>query len=67
MTPVSFSASISAMEIFARAGGDGSSSGGGSSGGILLIGYIPMHFIGARLRRLMNRGENVWIVANIVG
>lgn len=45
------------LDILARAGGGGSSSGGsGGSGGdsfLVLAGYIPMHFVGALLRRPM--------------
>lgn len=40
------------LDHFARSGGGGSSSGG--SGGdsiIILIGYVPMHLVGSRIRR----------------
>lgn len=39
------------LESFARSGGGGSSSGGGGDGIIIFLGYLPMHYIGSRLRR----------------
>lgn len=39
------------LENFARGGGGGSDSGGGGDGIIALIGYLPMHFVGALIRR----------------
>lgn len=39
------------LDILARAGGGGSSSGGDGGGLIALIGYLPMHFLGAKLRK----------------
>lgn len=66
------------LDFFARSGGGGSggSSGGGDgSGGILLVGYIPMHAVGAFLRR--HGSSNIvasalqqivgWIVAVVFG
>ncbi len=55
------------LEIFGRSGGGGSSSGGGSSGGgidflIVLLGYVPMHFVGSVLRKKMPI-----IAASIIG
>ncbi len=41
-------------ETFARAGGGGSSSSGGGSGGdaiVIIFGYLPMHFVGSKLRK----------------
>lgn len=37
--------------IFARGGGGGSGGRGGGGGGIIAIGYLPMHFLGAWLRK----------------
>lgn len=39
------------LDLFARGGGGGSGGGGGGGGGIIAIGYIPMHGLGAFLRR----------------
>ncbi len=40
------------IESFARSGGGGSGSGGGGGDGIIIVlGYLPMHYIGSRLRR----------------
>ena len=41
------------LDLFGRAGGGGSSSGGSGGGGglFVLIGYLPMHFIGSLLRK----------------
>lgn len=47
---------------FARGGGGGSSSGDSGGGIIILIGYLPMHAIGALLRRFIP----VW-VASLIG
>lgn len=48
------------LELFSRAGGGGSSSGGsgGSGGGgwFVLIGYLPMHFLGSLLRKKLPIG-----------
>lgn len=41
----------SLTDLLARSGGGGSDSGGGGEGIIMLLGYLPMHFIGSRLRR----------------
>jgi hypothetical protein len=51
--------------FIARAGGGGSSSGDGGGALIYLLGYLPMHFVGALLRK---RQENLasWTVAQIV-
>jgi hypothetical protein len=53
------------IHFIARAGGGGSSSGGGGGVLIYLLGYLPMHFVGALLRK---RLENLasWTVAQIV-
>lgn len=41
------------FDLFARAGGGGSGSGGGGDGGgiIAALGYLPMHWLGALLRK----------------
>lgn len=55
------------LEIFARAGGGGSSSGGdGGSGIIVLVGYVPMHFLGALLRRGKSN-EGLWVILQVIG
>jgi hypothetical protein len=63
------------VEEFARGGGGGGSGGGGggssggSGGGALFIvglaGYIPMHFVGAQLRK--HFFKDYWRAARIVG
>jgi len=66
------------FDIFGRAGGGGSSggggggssSGGGSGGGDLLfviVGYIPMHALGALLAKAYKAGLGVKIAVNILG
>lgn len=55
------------FDILARAGGGGSSSGGGSGGAIIaLIGYVPMHFMGAKLRK-HSFGTDLWILVQVIG
>lgn len=56
------------LDLFGRAGGGGSSSGGGGDGGsiIVLVGYLPMHFITAKLRKRGYNGE-VWPLWQAVG
>jgi len=52
-----------ALHFFGRAGGGGSGSSGGGVGGIFfVIGYIPMHFLGAILRKSIPL-----LVASILG
>lgn len=56
------------LDITARAGGGGSG-GSGSGGGdsiIVLVGYLPMHFLTSFLRR-KTYTSNFWIVAQITG
>lgn len=57
------------LEFFARAGGGGSGgSSGGDGGGIFFIlGYLPMHFLGAFLRRIYKKYELLTIPLNLVG
>ena len=57
------------LEFFARAGGGGSGgSGGGDGGGIFVfLGYIPMHAVGAVLRRVGAKNEVIKIAAIIAG
>lgn len=55
------------LELFARSGGGGSGGSGDGGAGIVLIGYIPMHFIGAVLRRAQKKSPILWIIANITG
>lgn len=53
------------LDLFARAGGGGSSSGSGG-GGIILVGYVPMHVIGAKFRKYGFNHE-LWLVFQISG
>lgn len=56
---------VSLLGQFARGGGGGSGSGGGS-GGLVLVGYVPMHFLGAIARRTA-RHKVIWtLVQGIV-
>jgi hypothetical protein len=65
------------LDDFARAGGGGSSSGGGGSAGgggsgggesiYFILGYLPMHGVGAVLARLSKKGAAAAVAANIVG
>ncbi|MBC7764547.1 DUF3137 domain-containing protein [Microbacteriaceae bacterium] len=55
------------FEYFARSGGGGSG-GGDSGGGIeILFGYLPMHFLGAGLRKTFKLGPAAVIAASITG
>lgn len=69
-----------ALELLARAGGGGSSSGGGGGGGhggsgggggggaeglIFALGYVPMHFVGAFIRKTQVNGL-LWVASQIV-
>lgn len=62
-----FANTFNMVEIFARGGGGGSSSGGGGGssggggGGIAVIGYIPMHVIGAFIRKKMVNKPYWWL------
>ena len=57
------------LEFLARAGGGGSGGGSGDGGGgiFFVLGYIPMHFVGAILRHVGAKNEILKILANIVG
>ena len=52
--------------IFARGGGGGS---GGDDGGlgIVLVGYVPMHFLGAWLRKFIKKHELASMALQVVG
>lgn len=55
------------LDILARAGGGGSSSGGSGDGSLLvIIGYLPMHFIGAKLRHYGSNNSN-WLLFQAAG
>jgi len=56
-----------AISVFARGGGGGSGGSGGGGGIIVLFGYIPMHFIGAYLRRLHKKHEVLFNIVQVVG
>lgn len=53
-------------QCLARAGGGGSGSGGGG-GGIILLGYVPMHFVGAVIRRRRQKQPVVFDLLRIGG
>lgn len=68
------------LEWLARAGGGGSSGGGGGGGSIsgdsggsgiggieLLLGYVPMHFFGAFIRKLTHKAPSLFIIGSIIG
>ncbi len=55
------------LHFMARAGGGGSSSGGDGGGALIyLLGYLPMHFIGAFLRKNA-ANKPIWMAAQVVG
>jgi len=74
MNPYILLSSLS--KLIAFAGGGGSGGGGGTGGGdssggggvafIFLIGYAPMHLIGAFVRKLKKK-EAEWIAGQIIG
>ena len=75
MNPNILLSSLSKFIAFAGGGGSGGggggSGGGGSGGGgggylIFLIGYAPMHLIGAFVRKLKNK-EAEWVGGQIIG
>ncbi|MGH7241751.1 MAG: TIM44-like domain-containing protein, partial [Candidatus Saccharimonadales bacterium] len=53
-------------QLFARGGGGGSGSGGGG-GGIIMVGYLPMHALGAWFRRIHKKNEALFVAMQIVG
>jgi hypothetical protein len=59
------------LDDFARAGGGGSSSGGSGSGSgdsiFFVIGYLPMHALGALLAKLSRKSTAAKVVANVAG
>lgn len=59
------------LEWFARAGGGGSGGGGGGGdgeGGILfIIGYLPMHAVGAVFRKISQDNIALKVIFNIAG
>lgn len=53
---------------FARAGGGGSGGGGDGGGGIFfLLGYLPMHFLGAWFRKLHKKHPDIFILMQVLG
>ncbi len=60
---------LSPLEWFARSGGGGSGGGdgGGGDGIIVLVGYLPMHFIGAKFRKRFTKNESLVAPLNVVG
>lgn len=67
---LSFFGILQNLELFARAGGGGSGGGGsGGGGGIVLvgfIGYIPMHLLGAYIRKRFVT-TNSWRLGQVIG
>lgn len=55
------------LEFFARAGGGGSGGGGDGGGIFVLLGYIPMHFVGAILRKVGAKNEALKVLVNLAG
>jgi len=53
---------LSFIELIARAGGGGSSSGGSGGGFEIVLGYLPMHFIGSIFRKKLPK-----IIASALG
>ncbi|MEO8911779.1 MAG: DUF3137 domain-containing protein [Candidatus Saccharimonas sp.] len=64
--------SLIPLEFLARAGGGGSGGSGSSGGGdgiFIILGYLPMHFVGAALIRSTRKHDNLALKAgvNVVG
>ncbi len=54
------------FSVVARAGGGGSSSGEGE-GITVVLGYLPMHFLGSLLRRFNNKHQDYSLAGQIIG
>ncbi len=54
------------VEVFARAGGGGSSSGGSGDSFIVVIGYVPMHALGAWSRRIGKKRPTAFVALGVV-
>lgn len=58
---------VHSLLTFARAGGGGSGSGGGGSiGALALVGYLPMHPVGALVRK-HKMVEAEWVGGQVIG
>lgn len=57
------------LEWFARGGGGGSGGGGdgGGEGIIIIVGYLPMHFVGGAFRKWFTKKESLIVPLNIAG
>lgn len=67
------------LEWFARGGGGGSSGGGGGGGSVggsggsgfggieLLLGYLPMHFLGALIRKSTAKNAGLSVAGSVIG
>ena len=57
------------LELFARAGGGGSggSSGGDGEGILIILGYLPMHAVGAWFRRITKKHPAAFAALNVIG
>src|SRR4051794_18087649 len=53
--------------VFARGGGGGSGGGGGGGRIIVAIGYLPMHFLGAYLRKAQKDHKHLFGMLQVVG
>jgi len=68
MLPQTIGDLLPSIAVFARAGGGGSSSGdGGGDGFIVAIGYLPMHALGAAIRRMNRKYSATAAILSIVG
>ncbi len=56
-----------AVPVLARAGGGGSGGGGGGGSGFALIGYLPMHLLGAHIRKLQKKHVGLFDILQIGG
>ncbi|MEO6761772.1 MAG: TIM44-like domain-containing protein [Candidatus Saccharimonadales bacterium] len=54
------------LQLFARGGGGGSG-GGSGGGGIILVGYVPMHLLGAWIRHLHKKHEVLFDTIQVLG
>lgn len=55
------------LELFARAGGGGSGGDGGGEGIFIILGYLPMQFVGSAFRKIFTKKTVFLVPFNIVG
>lgn len=60
---------LQSVGFFARAGGGGSSDGssGGGSSVFIIMGYVPMHAVGAAIRRISKKSQLTKVIGSLIG